>query len=71
MPYSMQTLDRLEQKFRRSGTSLFIETFDGATLADSYELTDVSAGPIPSEVMEIARHRRMMLAAAGVSKAAA
>lgn len=67
MGYDMQVLDRLEQKFRRSGTSLFIETYDGSTIVDTYELTNVSAGPLPSEVAEIAKHRRMQLAAAGLS----
>lgn len=63
MPYSLATLDRITQRFERSGTSLFIRTFDGGTLVHEFEFTGVVPGaPVPVEVSEVARDIRVRIA---------
>ena len=58
MPYDLAALDRIEQRFVRRGTSLFVETYNVDTLAvlDSFEFTNAPQ-TVPAEVRELARGR--------------
>ncbi len=60
MPYDLAALDRIEQRFVRRDTSLFVETYNVDTLAvlDSFEFTNCPQ-TTPSEVRELARRRML------------
>jgi len=58
MSSDLSYIDRLEQRYARVGTSLFIRTYlkDTAELVDEFEFTGVVPGaPIPVEVQAVAR----------------
>lgn len=58
MPYDLSALDRVQQRFVRRGTSLFVETYNQDTnlILDSFEFTNAPLS-LPNEVYEIARQR--------------
>ena len=62
MPYDLAALDRIEQRFVRRGTSLFVETYNMDTLAvlDSFEFTNAPQA-LPSEVALLASRRLLDL----------
>ena len=58
MPYDLAALDRIEQRFVRRGTSLFVETYnmDTGAILDSFEFTNAPQA-MPSEVRSVAQRR--------------
>ncbi len=58
MAYDLSALDRVQQRFVRRGTSLFIETYnqDTEAILDSFEFTNAPQS-IPGEVLAIAQRR--------------
>lgn len=73
MPYDYSALSVVQQRTVRRGTSLFIETYDstsGAVL-DTFEVSNVPFGAVPSEVQAIAQARLTTIATAIASSSAA
>lgn len=62
MAYDLSALDRVQQRFVRRGTSLFIETYnmDTNSILDSFEFTNAPQS-VPSEVYEVAQRRLLDL----------
>lgn len=65
MAADLAVIGRLTQRFERLGTSLFIRTFDGVTLVDELELTNVATSFPSNDVMCIAQSIRSRLASVG------
>lgn len=66
MPFDLSFLDRVTQSFRRSGTSIYIDTYDDNKLVNSFEFTRAAqSGPVPNEVYEVAKQILANLAQGG------
>ena len=58
MSYDLSNLHNIKQRYRRDGTSVFLETYDNSTMKviDTFEFTNVT-GTIPNEASEVGKAR--------------